>query len=302
MLRVGLTGGIGSGKSTVAAHLRELGAGVVDADQIAREIVAPGEATLAQLTERFGPQILQPDGSLDRAGLAALVFTDQGALAALNEITGPAILARARAQRAASPVGGVSVFDFPLLVERDTWRTEHLSVVVETPVEIRVERLVTHRGLSEHDARNRIANQATDAARREACDVVIDNGGDVQATRSAVGALWRERLAPAARSIALGIAARHPLEGVRVNEPGQVRYAEPAQLRRVTLRLAAGGVHARPKPGPQPADQLLVSAQPGRGDDLAGLLAELAYFSADGLTYASADPGNPVRLRHSQVG
>jgi dephospho-CoA kinase len=137
---VGLTGGIGSGKSTVARRFAELGAVVIDADQVAREVVEPGEPTLARIRDRFGAQVISADGSLDRAGLAALAFPDPEALAALNAITGPAILERVAELRAKVPNDRVSVFDMPLLVERRLWVHEHLTIVVDVDVETRVKR------------------------------------------------------------------------------------------------------------------------------------------------------------------
>src|SRR6476619_2769141 len=152
MLRVGVTGGIGSGKSTVSRRLGELGAHVVDADAVAREVVEPGQPTLAAIRERFGAAVIRPDGTLDRAGLAAVVFADPDELAALDAITGPAIAARVAALRAAAPADAVSVYDMPLLVERGLWVHEHLSVVVEAGEETRVRRLVEQRGLDADDA------------------------------------------------------------------------------------------------------------------------------------------------------
>ncbi len=204
MLRVGVTGGIGSGKSTVSHRLAELGAHVVDADAVAREVVEPGEPTLQRIRERFGDGVIRADGSLDRASLAAIVFPDRDALDALDAITGPAIVSRVAAQRSAAPRDGVAVYDMPLLVERGLWVHEHLTVVVEADVETRVRRLVEQRGLPEEDARHRVAAQATDAQRRAVADVVLDNSGTPDELERAVDALWAERLQPYAVNLASG--------------------------------------------------------------------------------------------------
>mgnify|MGYP001073867216 CR=1 FL=1 len=151
MLHVGLTGGIGSGKSSVARRLAELGAVVVDADQVARDVVAKGEPALAAVVERFGPRVLRPDGQLDRPALGRVVFADPEALRALEGITHPAVWERtARLREEAAGAGAaVLVHDMPLLVEKQMSPEYHLVVVVDTPVETRVRRLVEHRGMPE---------------------------------------------------------------------------------------------------------------------------------------------------------
>lgn len=210
MLRVGVTGGIGSGKSTVSRRLAQLGAHVVDADVVAREVVEPGEPTLDRIRERFGHDVVRADGSLDRGALAALVFPDPEALAALDAITGPAIGERVAAQRAQVPRGVVSVFDMPLLVERGLWVHEHLVVVVQADVETRVQRLVEQRGLDEEDARHRIASQATDDQRRAVADVVLDNSGTPDELVKSVDLLWEQRLAPYEANLVTGTRSRRP--------------------------------------------------------------------------------------------
>ncbi len=196
MLRVGLTGGIGSGKSTVATVLRELGAVVTDADRVAREVVEPGTPALAAIRERFGPNVIQPDGSLDRAGLAAIVFPDPGALRALEGITGPAIAARVAQLRAAVPTDRVDVYDMPLLIEKGLWVHEHLTLVVGASEQTRLTRLVEQRGIPRDDALARIAAQATDEQRREAADLWLDNDGPREATAEQVAQVWAQRLQP----------------------------------------------------------------------------------------------------------
>ncbi|NUO89484.1 MAG: dephospho-CoA kinase [Dermatophilaceae bacterium] len=237
MLRVGVTGGIGSGKSTVSRRLAELGAHLVDADAVAREVVEPGQPTLDAIRARFGDIVIRADGSLDRAGLAAVVFADPGELAALDAITGPAIVARVAQLRAAAPADAVSVYDMPLLVERGLWVHEHLSVVVETDEDTRVRRLVEQRGLDEADARRRIAAQATDAQRRAVADVVLANDGTPEQLAYAVDALWEQRLAPYASNLANGTRSRRPERAADcVVEP---RPDWEARAERVVARLAA---------------------------------------------------------------
>lgn len=189
-LRVALTGGIGSGKSTVAARLLELGAVVVDADQIAREIVTPGQPALTRIVDRFGPQVLSPDGTLDRAGLAAVVFADPVALADLNAITHPLIAARSQELMDAAPVDAVVVYDMPLLVEQHLTQGWDAIIVVETPLETRLQRLVADRGLSPEDARRRVGAQASDAERRAVADHVLLNDTTRQALLDQVDRLW----------------------------------------------------------------------------------------------------------------
>ncbi|MGY1695886.1 dephospho-CoA kinase [Geodermatophilus sp. SYSU D00814] len=197
MLRIGLTGGIGSGKSTVAALLAARGALVVDSDAIAREVVEPGTPGLAAVADAFGPQVLTADGALDRAALASIVFRDPQARARLDGIVHPLVRARAQEVVAAAPPDAVVVQDVPLLVETGQAGRFDLVLVVETDLETRLARLV-RRGLSEDDARARIAAQATDEQRRAVADVVLDNSGDPDALARQVEDLWAEHVAPAA--------------------------------------------------------------------------------------------------------
>lgn len=235
MLRVGVTGGIGSGKSTVAHRLEELGAHVVDADVVARAVMEPGESVLERVRERFGAKVIRSDGTLDRAGLAAIVFTDPDALAALDAITGPAIAQRIAQQRSAAPPGAVTVHDMPLLVERGLWVREHVSIVVETAVETRVQRLVEQRGLDAQDARNRIAAQATDVERRAACDIVLTNDGTREDLVAAVDELWADRLSPWNQNLREGRRSRRPAQ-LRLSEPSA---QWPVRGARVVAKLAA---------------------------------------------------------------
>ncbi|MGR7027903.1 dephospho-CoA kinase [Geodermatophilus sp. URMC 62] len=195
MLRIGLTGGIGSGKSTVAALLAARGAVVVDADRIAREVVEPGTSGLAAVVGAFGPGVLADDGSLDRAALAAIVFADPEARARLDGIVHPLVRARAREVIDRAAPDAVVVQDVPLLVETGQAGIHDLVLVVETDLETRVARLL-QRGLSEEDARARIAAQATDEQRRAVADVVLDNSGGPEALAEQVDRFWAERVLP----------------------------------------------------------------------------------------------------------
>lgn len=220
MLRIGLTGGIGSGKSTVSRRLTELGAVVVDADAIAREVVEPGEPALERIRERFGEAVFDATGALDRPALGRVVFGDPQALAGLEGITHPAIWARTadRFARAAHAGTRIGVHDMPLLVEKGMAPEYHLVVVVDAAEETRVRRLVELRGMSEDEARSRIAAQATDEQRRRVADVLLDNNGTPDDLVAAVDRLWEERLVPFAENLAAGEPALAPQELV-LHEP-----------------------------------------------------------------------------------
>lgn len=189
MRRVGLTGGIGSGKSTVAQMFADLGAWVVDADAIAREVVAPGSEGLAELVEQCGSQILTDNGDLDRAAVAAVVFSDPSARERLNAIVHPLIARRTTELIAAIPQDAVLVHDVPLLVELGMQGAYDVVVVVDAPDDVRIRRLV-QRGLDEDDARARIAAQASRDERLAVADVVIENAGDLDDLRRQVTAAW----------------------------------------------------------------------------------------------------------------
>lgn len=197
MVRIALTGGIGSGKSTVAELLSERGAVVIDADAIAREIVQPGQPALADIVEEFGQGMLRPGGSLDRSALAQEVFENPDRLTALNQITHPRIAERAAELMAAAPADAVVVYDIALLVEQGLTDGWDLVLVVEAPEAKRFERLRRSREMSESEIRSRMAAQASDEERRRAADVVIDNDGDLADLAEAVSRLWRERFSTA---------------------------------------------------------------------------------------------------------
>ena len=196
MLLVGLTGGIGAGKSAVAARLAELGAIVIDSDRLAREVVAPGTEGLAEVVEAFGEGVFAPDGSLDRPAVARLVFGDDAARRRLEAIVHPRVRARAAEIAAAAPSDAVVVNDVPLLVEAGLAAGFDLVIVVLADASTRVARLARDRGMAEAEARARIAAQATDDQRRAVADVVLHNDGTPDELREAVDRAWREEILP----------------------------------------------------------------------------------------------------------
>jgi dephospho-CoA kinase len=195
VLRIGLTGGIGSGKSAVSQLLVRRGAVLIDADLLAREVVAPGTPGLAEVVAEFGEQVRAPDGSLDRPALAAVVFADPEARRRLDGIVHPLVRQRAAELVAAAAPDAVVVQDVPLLVETGQAAAFDLVLVVEADPETRVARLV-QRGMTEDDARARIAAQATDEQRRAVADVVLDNSGSLEELAAQVDRFWAERVAP----------------------------------------------------------------------------------------------------------
>lgn len=195
VLRVGLTGGIGAGKSAVARSLCAHGAVVVDADQLAREVVAPGTDGLAEVVAQFGPAVLDADGALDRGKLAAIVFADDAARARLNAVVHPRVAALFEQRAAEAADDAVLVHDVPLLVENGLAANYDLVIVVEAPLSARLQRLAG-RGLSEAQARERIGAQADDEQRRAVADVVITNAGTLAQLRDQVAQVWRERIQP----------------------------------------------------------------------------------------------------------
>lgn len=192
---VALTGGIASGKSTIARRLAEHGAVVIDADGLVRELQQPGQPVLAAIAAEFGQGVLRADGTLDRGALGALVFGDSDRLAALNRIVHPAVRResqrRFRAAREADP-DAVVVYDVPLLAEARGAGEWDRIVVAHAPAEVRVARMVEHRGMSESEARSRVASQASDEERLRIADVVIDTSGGMEQTLAQADALWAD--------------------------------------------------------------------------------------------------------------
>ncbi|WP_328772373.1 dephospho-CoA kinase [Streptomyces sp. NBC_00286] len=192
MLTVGLTGGIGAGKSEVSRLLVECGAVLIDADKIAREVVEPGTPGLAAVVDAFGEDILTPDGGLDRPKLGSIVFTDPEKLAQLNSIVHPLVGARSRELEAAASPDAVIVHDVPLLAENGLAPLYDVVVVVDATPETQLDRLVRLRGMSEEDARARMAAQATREKRLDIADIVIDNDVPLEELERRVREVWAD--------------------------------------------------------------------------------------------------------------
>jgi dephospho-CoA kinase len=191
VLLVGLTGGIGSGKSTVSAMLAERGAVVIDADVIAREVVEPGQPAYAAVIERFGPGIVAADGALDRAAIAAIVFNDRDALKDLEAITHPAVGARmVELMQEQAGTDHIVILDVPLLVEKGTYETAG-TIVVDVDPEVALHRLAEQRGMPEDDARRRMAAQVSREERLAKADFVLANGGSLEDLRAEVDRCWQ---------------------------------------------------------------------------------------------------------------
>ncbi|MDN5919680.1 MAG: dephospho-CoA kinase [Pseudonocardia sp.] len=326
MLRLGLTGGIGAGKSTVARRLVERGAVLVDADVIAREVVAAGSDGLAAIEAAFGPEAIGPDGEMDRPAVASIVFGDAEARRRVNGIVHPRVRARSDELIDAADPDAIVVQDVPLLVEGGMAAAFPLVVVVGLDVEERVRRLVGTRGMAETDTRSRIAAQADDAQRRAAADVWLDNSGSEEDTRRRVDALWDERLVPFEENLRAGRAARSG--PVLLVEPDPTW---PEQARRLAERVAAAAgergrgvehVGSTAVPGLVAKDVLDLQLAVDSLDDADALAAALAAagFPArpkivadnprcpparpdeadpvrwDKRFHASADPGRPAHL------
>lgn len=292
MLRLGLTGGIGAGKSTVARRLAERGAVLVDADVIAREVVAAGSDGLAAIGAAFGPEVIGPDGEMDRPAVASVVFGDPDARRRLDAIVHPRVRARSDELIAAADPDAIVVQDIPLLVEGGMAAAFGLVVVVGLDAEERVRRLVGARGMAEADARARIAAQADDVQRRAAADVWLDNSGPQEETRRRVDALWDERLVPFEENLRAG----------RVAHSGPVRLVDPdptwpEQARRLAERVAvAAGERGRG------VEHIGSTAVPGLAarDVLDLQLAVDSLDDADAIAGALGAAGFPVRTEISE--
>jgi dephospho-CoA kinase len=330
MLRVGLTGGIGAGKSTVARRLAELGATVVDADQVAREVVLPGTVGLARVVEEFGERVLDAEGGLDRPALADIVFGDDDARARLNGILHPLIGQRTAELMAEAPADGILVQDVPLLVEAAMAPAFPLVMVVDAPEDVRVARLVSDRGMTEQAARARMAAQADGVARRAAADVWLDNSGAQGTVRAEVDRLWRDRLLPFEEALRTGRTALGDADGGRPfddagsgaglvgPDPGW-----PGQFDRIAARIAraAGGAavrvdHVGPTAVPGLAAPDVIDVQLAVGtladvDALGSALREVGFLTRlevddqenpPGSMFIGADPGRPVRVLVRELG
>ncbi|MFI5957083.1 dephospho-CoA kinase [Cryptosporangium sp. NPDC051539] len=318
MLRIGLTGGIGAGKSAAASALAGFGAVVIDADRLAREVVEPGTPGLAAIVEAFGADVLTAEGRLDRPKLGAIVFADAEALKTLNGITHPLIGALTAERAEAAPPDGVVVHDIPLIVEGNSGAGFHLVVVVMAPEEVRLRRLTELRGMPLEDARARIGVQATDEQRVAAGDVLLDNAGSPEDLRTAVGELWTERLVPYASNLARHTPAPLPASPVATDPlvSGRAAFAPllagagtPDASAAGEFGRAAARLRARLHRPDLPVDS--GPGQPGVLDLRATLPDAEAVRSAtaalagsgwivqpypDGAVAHSADPGAPGRL------
>ncbi|MGA8114272.1 MAG: dephospho-CoA kinase [Actinocatenispora sp.] len=312
MLRVGLTGGIGAGKSAVAARLVACGAVLVDADRLAREVVEPGTDGLTAVVAEFGSDVVGAAGDLDRARLAEIVFADPGARGRLEAIVHPLVRRRTAELVAAAPLDAVVVNDVPLLVEAGLAATYHLVVVVEADPGTRRARLV-ERGMAPEAAAARIAAQATDERRRAAADALIDNSGSRDDLHASVDALWRGRLVPYER----GLRLRQPCPLPEPPRPVAPDAAWSGHFRRVAGRIRAelgdrvervDHVGSTAVPGLVARDVLdvqLVVADEVAVDRVAESLAAAGLPAlpgdrrddwSDGPAHGGADPGQPVRL------
>ncbi|MFI5692578.1 dephospho-CoA kinase [Kribbella sp. NPDC051586] len=192
MLRVGLTGGIGAGKSAVSSRLAERGAVVIDSDVLAREVVARGTDGLAEVVAAFGPGVLMAEGDLDRPALGKIVFGDEDARRKLEAIVHPRVRARAAEIEHGSPADAIVVHDIPLLVETGQADQFDVVLVVDVPVEVQVQRLTSQRGMTDAEAKQRIASQASREDRLAAADVVVDNSGDLADLDHRLDQVWEQ--------------------------------------------------------------------------------------------------------------
>lgn len=324
MLSLGLSGGIAAGKSLLSARFRQLGAVVIDADQLARDVVAPGTGGLAAVVHHFGEGVLLDDGTLNRVALGSRVFADKDELAVLNGIVHPLVRAAAEAIKGDAGPGTVVVQDIPLLVETGQGANFHLVVVVSAPANVRLERMVRERGMSAEDALARMAAQSDDAQREAAADIVLTNTGDPEAVIARLDALWHERLLPFAANLAAGVPARQdgPVAMVEADPSWPVQAARiMARLARAAGELAVGIDHIGSTAVPGLASKDVLDLQIrvrdlADADALAGVLAGAGFPARRGRWWdtghdfaggsagerwekrfhTAADPGRPVNL------
>ncbi|MGC5259344.1 dephospho-CoA kinase [Gordonia sp. DT218] len=330
MIRLGLSGGIGAGKSTVAKTFIERGGYHIDADKIAREVVEPGTPGLAALVAAFGDDILGDDGTLDRPALAAKAFVDEEQRTKLNSITHPLVGKRTQELLDAAPDDAIVVQDIPLLVEGNMAPFFHLVVIVHADAEVRIARLTTARGMPEADARARIGAQATDEQRRAVADVWLDNSGTPEDLAAAAAALWDDRLVPFDQNVRSRTRVRGPLTLADPNS------AWAAQGARIVNRLWAVvgdkataidhiGSTAIPGLAAKPTIDVQVTvADLGVADALVDVLADGGFPRVPGIEgdrpkpdpatgsvdeglwgkrfHGSADPGRPVNVHVRPAG
>lgn len=318
MLRIGLTGGIGAGKSTVSRAFAECGGVVVDGDVISREVVQPGTEGLAALVEHFGDAILLPDGALNRPALAAIAFSDEDKRLRLNGIVHPLVAHRRSELIAAAAEDAVIIEDIPLLVESQMAPMFPLVVVVHADPDVRVRRLIEYRGFSEDDAKARIAAQATDEQRRRVADVWLDNTGSEGDLTERARELWYRRILPFSHNLAAGTPAGDP----SVLAPADPTWPDQAQRAIARLNTACGhrakridhigstavaGMDARDiidiqvtvesiEIADELADDLLRAGYPRVGS----ITADRRHDGSTGLWpkrfHASGDPGRPTHV------
>ncbi len=304
---MGLTGGIGAGKSAVAARLVDHGAVLIDADRLAREVVAPGTGGLAEIVAAFGAGILGPDGALDRAAMAARVFGDEPARRRLEAIIHPRVRSRTTRLTADAPTDAVVVNDVPLLVETGLAPTYHLVIVVDAASATRVERLVARRGMSPDEATGRIRAQATDEQRRAAADVLLGNDGTLRRLAERVDALWRERLVPFEENLRAGRAAPTGTDpggtdpggdGLRAYDRLAARIGHAAGPLLRSVRPAAQGVIEAAVAPDADLDRvsaaLLHAGFPRLPDAVAAGFTDGA--GGDVIVHGNADPGRPATV------
>ncbi|AWT54788.1 dephospho-CoA kinase [Mycolicibacterium smegmatis] len=301
MLRIGLSGGIGAGKSTVSATFAECGGIVVDGDVIAREVVEPGTVGLARLVEAFGEEILLPDGALNRPALAAIAFPDDEKRATLNGIVHPLVAERRAELIASAPPDAVIVEDIPLLVESKMAPLFPLVVIVHADEEVRVQRLISYRGFSEQDARTRIAAQATVEERRAVADVWLENTGSQDDLVQRAKQLWFNRILPFARNLQAGEPVAAPLQPVSFDHT----WADQAARIVARLQTACGHRvvrvdHVGPTavPGMDAPDVIDVQVTVESleiADELADALRAVGYLPlADGVDAVESDARSTV--------
>jgi dephospho-CoA kinase len=306
MLRVGLTGGIGAGKSAVTAIFGQCGGVIVDADIIAREVVEPGTEGLAALVEAFGDDILLPDGALDRPALAAKAFGGEDTRATLNGIVHPLVAKRRAELIAAVSADAVVVEDIPLLVESAMAPLFPLVVVVHADARQRVTRLVEQRGMAGADARARIAAQADDGQRRTVADVWLDNSGSREALAEQARDVWNQRIGPFARNLS----ARQVVDPPARLVPADPTWAEQAERIRNRLEAACDAramrvdhIGSTAVPGLDAKDvidiQVTVESL-GVADELADALFSAGYPRIEHITFDTA-PTDDATLWHKRI-